>query len=55
MNLSDVSQAFRKDEIQHPEQKGCPLLVVQMIAGFGAGVGTILVVTWSAAERVIGL
>ncbi len=55
MNLSDVSGAFRKDEIQHPEQKGCPLSIVTILAGAGAGFGTILVATWLAVERVIGL
>lgn len=55
MNLSEISGAFRKDEIQSPEQKGCPLSIVTILAGAGAGVGTVLVATWLTIGQVIGL
>lgn len=55
MNLSEISHEFRKDEIQSPDQKGCPLLIVQTIAGIGAGIGTILTFNWIMVSWITGL
>lgn len=35
VNLSEISGAFRKDEIQSPEQKGCPLTILAFLALMG--------------------